>query len=261
MTGAVIKAWKPSSPSGYYWITLTQANIPKLKVYCEMQKAGGGWMLAAKMKDPQSGWGEASSSGGQNSNIQSYSPGWGHFDSEWWTKTTGASVITDEVVADDNAADYKSELFNYYATSGGTDKVVYTNGLFPSDANKRQGIKRDVSSYGSLREMFRDVGRNDGTRSDSDGSVGEYWRITASGGSDDFDVGGINNHYGNWVPGQCRICSGSCSDPCKYGGTVMVGAGFNWYHSGGHNVGGGPAANYGLHGGYSQGKALFLWIK
>ena len=63
------------------------------------------------------------------------------------------------------------------------------------------------------------------------------------------------------LPGKGRIVSGYCSDPCKYGGTILVGAGFKWWHSGGHDVGGGPASSYGLHSSYSQGKALFLWIK
>ena len=78
---------------------------------------GGGWMLAAKMKDPQSGWSDSGSAEGQTSNIRGYSE-WGDFDSSWWTQTTGATEPSTADVADTNS-DFKSQLFNYYSTGGG----------------------------------------------------------------------------------------------------------------------------------------------
>ena len=261
-----IKTWAGGlrdTPSGFYWISLLPNGPEKVKVYCEMWEKGGGWMLAAKMKDPQSGWADASSAAGQKSNFVNYSPGWGDYNSNWWTTTTGATEPTSGTVSDNNGGDFKSDIFNYYATSGGVDKVCYTNGKSLDVREKRQGIRHNIAEYGSLRQMFATMGQNEGSpsRSDSDGSEGEYWRITASGGTDDHDTGVINRYWGNWVPGRCRICSGMCQDACKYGGTIFVGAGFTWWHGGGNDVGGGPASAYGLHSSYEQGKAMWLWIK
>ena len=167
-------------------------------------------------------------------------------------------------------------MFRQCSAGGGLDKVIYTNGRpISASKGKRQGIRTDVASYGSLREMFRDLPL--GTHSDYgdsddllDEESGQYFS-GATGWNGDHDTGVVNFHRSNWCFGNARILSSSCSDACIYGGTTMVGAGFHWAHVAGNDVGAYPAADTAgccasfsgsvLSSEYDQGKPMFLWIK
>ena len=255
-----IKTLTGTTTNGLYWITV--GGTPR-QIYCDMSGYNSsGYMLMATMKDMQSGWSGSGNATTANNNIVSYS-NW-HYDSNWWTSSTGEADIVSADYDFTQNRDYKSWLWSNYQVNNSSNNGIYlVNGNALGTTAKQIKVGGSFSSS-TLVNVFNGTTtvNNDSSQSSA---VGDGWNF--NGGSGTYTNWGgvsgknINAEQSNWVVCYARIGGYTSVDSVLFGSCISSGAGLKHVFSGGQNTGAYPSSNYTQNGNYTTGISMTLWVK